>query len=77
MSLVSYASKITSAKHGLHVRRLGHFRVAPCLCFKTSLALKNIDMKIRVTYKFIFTPIQIISIGKVFHENSFEKGHKG
>lgn len=33
-------------------------------------------MKIRCTYKFIFTPIQIISIGKVFHENSFEKGHK-
>lgn len=33
-------------------------------------------MKIRCTYKFIFTQIQIISIGKVFHENSFEKRNK-
>jgi len=41
-----------------------------------SLCKKTIDMKIRCTYKFIFTQIQIISIGKVFHENSFEKRHK-
>lgn len=33
-------------------------------------------MKIRCTYKFIFTQIQIKSIGKVFHENSFEKRNK-
>jgi len=54
---------------------ISHFRVAFCLCVKTSLCAKPF-MKMCCAYRFIFMQTKLIFIWKVLNEDSFWNRHK-
>ena len=72
-TVTSISSKIQECKNTYSKRNLpiGHFRVAFYLCFKMSLGAQPFIWKCIFSFTFIVLEINLISIWKVVHQDSF------